>query len=73
MTRCFTEPRTKKYVKGDEIFQEIIQQTWRRIIGFCYKNKTKCSKTASEKVVHKTPEARENLIGNKDTATKACT
>ena len=31
------------------------------------------AKSASEKVVHKTPEAREKLIGNKDTATKACT
>ena len=50
------------------IREESIRQIWEKIIGYCYKNRTRCYKLApasSKKVVHKIVEATGELIGNK--------
>ena len=35
------------------------------MIGYCYKNRTRCSKNNFLKLVHKTTEATKEFIGNK--------
>ena len=39
----------------------------KKIIGYCYKNMTRCCKNCFKKVVHKTAEATGQFIGNKIT------
>ena len=47
------------------IYKKFIQQIWKKILDSATKTGLDAAKTASKKVVHKTVEATEELIGNK--------
>ena len=59
--------------KEMRFFKKLSNKHGEELLDSATKTRLNAAKSASEKVVHKTPEAREKLIGNKDTATKACT
>ena len=65
MTRCSIEPRTGKYVKFLSFTRNISDDKFGRILlNTATETGLDAAKTASEKVVHKTAEARGDSIGN---------
>ena len=44
---------------------EIYPTNTEKIIGYCYKNRTRCYKTYSKKAVNKAAKATGKFIGNK--------
>ena len=46
------------------VWKKPIYQIQKAIIGDCYKNRARFSKTASQKLAHKASEATEKFMGN---------
>ena len=68
MTRYSVEPRTSKWIKGYGFLsfaRTLCNKYRKKIIGYCYRNRTRCYKSVSKKVFYKTSEATEELIGNR--------
>ena len=63
-----TEPRFRKYVKGQDFFsfaRKFGDKYVKKLIDTATKTEIDAAKTASKRVVQKTTEATGNLIGNK--------
>ena len=68
MTRYSVEPRTSKCITGYGFLsfaRNLCNKYGGKIIGYCYRNRTRCYKSVSKKVVYKTSEATEELIENR--------
>ena len=67
MTNYFIESTTRKYDKGYGFlsFARNLSSKYGKSLRYCYKSRGRCCKNCSKKVVHKTGEATEELIGNK--------
>ena len=66
MSLYYIEPRTRKYVQGYRIFtfaRNLFKKG--KIIGYYYKNRTRCRKCTSKEIFHKIAEARGELTGDK--------
>ena len=52
MTRYSIKPRTRKYIKGYRFLsfaRNLSDKYGKKIIGYCYYNRTKCSKSCLKK------------------------
>ena len=66
--RCSTEPRLRKYVKGYGFLsfaKNSGNKYGKKLMAIATKTGIDAAKTASKRVVQKTAEATEDLIGNK--------
>ena len=64
MTRYSIEPRTRKYVKFLSFARYISDKFDKILLDTATETGLDAAKTASRKVVHKTAEARGDLIGS---------
>ena len=67
MILCSVEPRTTKYIKGYGFlsFPKNLFNKYETTIEYYCKSKTRCWKNCLQKLVHKTDDAIQYLIGNK--------
>ena len=66
--RYLTKPKFKKYVKGYDFLsfaRKCGDKYGKKLMDMATKNRNRCCKTGSKRVVQKTAEATGNLIGNK--------
>ena len=66
--RYSPEPKYRKYVKGYSLLsftRKFVDKYGKKINEYCNKNRNRCCKTTSKRVVQKTAEATGDFSGNK--------